>query len=207
MKLIEINTFVPVTEAEGPGKRFAVWVQGCSIRCKGCCNTHMFEPGKGKMISPDDLMKEVLKVKSVIDGVTLIGGEPFDQAGGLLPFVKQVKVHGLTVIAFTGYTLEALQLKKENSITELLSRLDLLIDGPFIKAQESLKRRWIGSDNQRIHFLSPRWQDKFDNFAVTEAGINTAEIHFDGNTVTMNGYPVKLPDQLMKLLGLPQGGG
>ena len=165
----------------------------------------MFERGKGTMISPDDLMKEVMKVKSVIDGVTLIGGEPFDQAGALLPFVRQVKDRRLTVIAFTGYTLEALRLKKENSITGLLSCLDLLIDGPFIKEQESLKRRWIGSDNQRLHFLSSRWRDEFDGFDVNGAGANTAEIHFDGSTVTMNGYPARLPDQLMKLLGLHQG--
>lgn len=188
--MIEINSFLPITETAGPGKRFALWVQGCSIQCKGCCNPHMFKPGLGKMISHDELLVKVSKVKPAIDGITLLGGEPFDQAAELIPFVRMVERKNLSIIIFTGHLLDDIKNRREKTWLELLSYADLLVDGPFILEQQSLRRRWIGSDNQRLHFLSGRWQNGFE---AAECGANTTEIHINGDQVTINGYPLTLP--------------
>ncbi|HET8646986.1 MAG TPA: 4Fe-4S cluster-binding domain-containing protein, partial [Vicinamibacteria bacterium] len=80
--VVRVAARVPVTEVEGPGARFALWVQGCSIRCPGCCNPHLF-PARGEVVSVDALVAEVKAVRGRIEGLTLLGGEPFDQPAPL----------------------------------------------------------------------------------------------------------------------------
>ena len=88
----------------GPGKRLLLFTQGCSLRCKGCVNQHLWEFGVGKNISTAELVKLCMDT----DGVTLHGGEPLDQAEGLYGFVKTLKANGKTVVLFTGYLYKEL---------------------------------------------------------------------------------------------------
>jgi len=77
---LRIAQKIPDTEAEGPGVRFAVWVQGCTLRCPGCCNPEMFVHGKGGFeVEPSALAAEVLATPAV-EGLSILGGEPFEQA-------------------------------------------------------------------------------------------------------------------------------
>ncbi len=197
--MIEIHSFIPVTEAEGPGKRFAIWVQGCSIRCKGCCNPNLLKAGIGKNVMPDDLLREILKVSDIIDGISLMGGEPFDQAQALIPFLKQVKKHDLSVVIFTGYTLEQIQNGHISGGKELLNNIDLLIDGPFISELATTSKQWVGSSNQQVHYLSNRFQDASH---LTKSHANTLEIHVSDNEVVFNGFPINISPKEIEKLGL-----
>ncbi|MCP4351988.1 MAG: radical SAM protein [Desulfobacterales bacterium] len=194
--MIEIHSFIPVTEAEGPGKRFAIWVQGCSVRCKGCCNPHLLKAGIGKNVMPDDLLQEILKVSGSIDGISLMGGEPFDQAQALTPFLKQVKKYNLSVVIFTGYTLDEIRKGHISGGKELLNYIDLLIDGPFISELATTSKQWVGSSNQQIHYLSNRFQN------VSKSYANTVEIHVSDNEVVFNGFPINISPKELEKLGL-----
>ncbi len=197
--MIEINSFVPITEAEGPSKRFAIWLQGCSIRCKGCCNPHLFQRGVGKKMAPEALMAEVLKIGDEIDGVSLLGGEPFDQAEALAPFLELVAERGLSVVVFTGYTLDEIQKGCVKSGVKLLPWIDLLIDGPYVSRRAVSSRRWIGSSNQRIHHLTDRLKKEVDE---SEEQTNTIEIHIKKDEVVFNGFPLDLTEERLNDLGL-----
>jgi anaerobic ribonucleoside-triphosphate reductase activating protein len=80
---LRIHSFVPTTEVEGPGRRACVWVQGCSIRCPGCFNTHMWARDTGFTVTVDELASRIVETTG-IEGVTFLGGEPFEQAEALL---------------------------------------------------------------------------------------------------------------------------
>ncbi|MFK2825996.1 4Fe-4S single cluster domain-containing protein [Bacillus sp. B190/17] len=157
MELV-IHRYLPLTTVEGPGKRFCLWVQGCSIRCEGCGVPWTWSKKKGKSISVEDLFMEIKKSKQKnnIEGVTFLGGEPFDQAEALGKLASMVRELGLTVMTFSGDLYE--NLKKRKECQNLLEAADLLIDGPFMKDKLDLSRPWVGSSNQRYHFLTPAYK-------------------------------------------------
>jgi anaerobic ribonucleoside-triphosphate reductase activating protein len=119
-----------------------------------------------------------------IEGITLMGGEPFAHAKASLALAVGSRQLGLSVMVFSGYTIEELQLRPETEIAELIATTDILVDGPYIREQPDTERRWIGSQNQRIHFLTTRysldeqWRKK-----------NTLEIRVNGREISVNGFP------------------
>ncbi|HHW39153.1 MAG TPA: radical SAM protein [Bacillales bacterium] len=180
-----IHRYLPVTTVEGPGKRFCIWVQGCSIRCEGCGVPWTWNKEKGRAISIEQLFTEIKKSKQEngIEGVTFLGGEPFDQAMTLGKLAMMAKDLGLTVMTFSGYLYEDLQ--KRDECQDLLAVADLLIDGPFVKSKLDLKRPWVGSSNQRYHFLTSAYKHLENNL---ESIGNKLEIRiYDDGTVSING--------------------
>jgi anaerobic ribonucleoside-triphosphate reductase activating protein len=157
MHAIRAAAVVEVTEAEGPGARFAVWVQGCAIRCPACCNPHMFDPAAGTLVEPGELLARLDRVRGQVEGVTFLGGEPFEQARALAPFAREARERGLSMVAFSGHLLEDLRLDRPAGSRELLAELDLLVDGPYRADLPETTRRWAGSSNQRFHFLTTRY--------------------------------------------------
>lgn len=147
------------TRVEGPGARFCIWVQGCSRGCKGCFAKHSWPHKGGKLISTGKLF-EIIKAQKNIEGVTFLGGEPFEQAKALGLLAKRVQGEGLSVLTFSGATLEELKALKNNDVERLLKYTDLLIDGAFIEENFNTTRPWVGSSNQKYHFLSGRYAQK-----------------------------------------------
>lgn len=184
---LQVAQVVPCTEAEGPGKRFALWFQGCPLRCPGCCNPEFlpFKGGETKTLT--EMTEWLLRTKQEvgIEGITLLGGEPFAHAASAAAFAQTAREMGLSVMVFTGYTLEELSSAKPQA-ADLLSFTDLLVDGPYIREQPDTMRRWIGSTNQRIHFLTDQY--RFDDQWRQH---NTLEIRVIGNEVHVNGFPAK----------------
>ena len=156
--LIQIHDLIPQTRAEGPGLRFCIQVQGCSIRCKGCALPQTWSPHEGKTMRTRDLIKYILETPD-IQGITLLGGEPFEQAEALSEIAEQVKAHGLSVVTFSGYSFKKLKDSKKKHDQRLLQTTDLLISGPFQQNQMDLTRPWIGSRNQEFHFLTDRYSE------------------------------------------------
>lgn len=151
--MLDLYKIIPQTEVEGPNKRFCIWVQGCKKHCVGCWAKETWEFGIGKNYSVEELF-QLIKAQKDIEGVTFLGGEPFEQAENLSKLAKKVKEIGLSVVCFTGYTIEELRNKNSSAITALLENIDLLIDGGFEKENFDLSRPWVGSSNQRYIFLS-----------------------------------------------------
>jgi anaerobic ribonucleoside-triphosphate reductase activating protein len=92
-----------------------------------------------------------------IEGVTFLGGEPFAQAGALADLGERVRRQGLSVLTFTGYTLVALRARRDEATEALLRVTDLLLAGPFRQKERDFSRPWVGSANQRYHFLTSRY--------------------------------------------------
>lgn len=160
---IQVARIVTQTTAEGPGTRFAVWVQGCKIRCDGCFNPQLWGNGGGAPMTAEALARRAIEAD--VDGVTLLGGEPTEQAAPLAAFAELVRQAELSVMTFTGHTLEDLhaQARNERSILALLDATDLLVDGPYLAAQPDLVRPWVGSTNQRFRFLTDRYRHLEDD--------------------------------------------
>lgn len=179
MKLRVFN-ILKNTKVEGPETRYCIWVQGCSRHCKGCQAVHTWSHSGGTLYNIKDIITDIKKQKN-IEGVTFLGGEPFEQAEALGIIAKAVKKEGLGVLCFTGGLLEELQQKEENKT--LLDNIDLLIDGAFEIENVDYSRPWCGSTNQRYHFLTDRYnEDIFEKYK------NKVEINISKNgTIFMNG--------------------
>ena len=179
MKLRVFN-ILKNTKVEGPETRYCIWVQGCSRHCKGCQAVHTWSHSGGVLYNVKDIIADIKKQKN-IEGVTFLGGEPFEQAEALGIIAKAVKKEGLGVLCFTGGLLEELQQKEENKI--LLENIDLLIDGAFEADKVDYSRPWCGSTNQRYHFLTNRYNEE-----IFEKYKNKIEINISKNgTIFMNG--------------------
>jgi anaerobic ribonucleoside-triphosphate reductase activating protein len=175
------------TEAEGPGVRFAVWVQGCTLRCPGCCNPEMFVHGKGGVeVEPDVLATEILATPG-IEGLSLLGGEPFEQAEQVAALARLVKAGGMTVMTYSGYTLDELfaKTKTNPAVQSLLDTTDLLVDGRYDATRPEKVRRWVGSTNQTLHFFTNAYQPDEPRFWTA----NSVELRLESGRLTINGWP------------------
>ena len=202
MKLRVFN-IIKNTKVEGPGNRYCIWVQGCSRHCKGCQAIHTWAHDKGELYDVEDIIEDIFKIayksyfeaskKEIsrcaqesddephIEGITFLGGEPFEQAEALGVIAKRVKERGLSVLCFTGGKYEEL---KENPVNKkLLDNIDLLIDGEFVEELTDYSRPWCGSSNQRYHFLTDRYKE--DIFTKYK---NKVEVNISKNgQIFMNG--------------------
>ncbi len=136
--------------ANGPGVRTTIFVTGCTIGCKNCFNKEYQDFNFGKLWTDEDTEK-ILKFlsKDMIEGLTILGGEPFDNTKDLLSIVKDIKEKSQKSIwIFSGHIFEKLIEDRDN--LELLKICDVLVDGPFVEKLKNLKLKFRGSENQRI---------------------------------------------------------
>ncbi len=155
---INVYKYIKKTGAEGPGQRFCLWVQGCSRHCKGCFAKETWTHSPNKIMTVNELFS-LISAQKGIEGITFLGGEPFEQAKPLAELAKKVKNTGFSVLTFTGNTYEELKKARNEDYNELLSQTDLLIDGGFEKEKFDLSRPWVGSENQRYIFLTDRYNE------------------------------------------------
>lgn len=190
MAIIQVGARRAATTAEGPGRRYALWTQGCSLRCRGCCNPHLFDAGAGESVDVRTLLQEVAAVAAHCEGVSVLGGEPFDQARGLAAFLRGVRELGLGVIVFTGFTLEQLRERDEDAVDEVIAATDLLVDGRYDLRQPETRRLWVGSRNQRFHYLTARYTAAIENDPDGRS-LQRVEVRIDADgRVERNGWPL-----------------
>lgn len=135
---------------DGPGRRSVVQVSGCSIRCQGCFVPQTHERENGMLISISTIVDEIVAKRVEHDGVTILGGEPFDQPGPVAELVSRLELHGLHITIYSGYTLDVLIQRKTPSIDYILTHIDLLIDGPYVSSMSAGAGEYRGSRNQRL---------------------------------------------------------
>lgn len=180
---MKINKIIKNSKVNGPGTRYTIWVQGCSIHCKGCLNLNTWDFNKGHETSIDDLIKDIKKQK--IDGISLTGGEPLDQFEEAQMFLEKV-FPTYNIFLTSGYTLEEIKKSK----ISILNFVDILVSGPFDENLIDDSFAWRGSTNQQIDFLTERSQE-FVNYKPefkTEIKINkkTHEMIINGFTIPNN---------------------
>ena len=189
---LRLGAFLPRSRANGPGVRAALWVQGCLRRCPGCCNPEFQDPEEGESVTVADVLTWVQNAMPV-DGVTLTGGEPLDQAAALAVLCGEVRSRGLTVVCFTGYTLAEAEAAGREEYRVLLRRVDLLVAGPYLREQRS-SAPLLASANQKLHFLSGRI------VPADLEGLPRAEVIMEGGELRVSGFDPQLSERLRHAL-------
>ena len=160
----------PVTTL-GPGRRIGIWLQGCSIRCKGCVSADTWAQGRG-LTSVEAVTRSMRNWIPAAEGITISGGEPFDQPQALRDLLQGLRaLTPVDILVFSGYRFEGLA----GVLPEFDGLIDALISEPFEQAApQTLALR--GSDNQRLHFLTDLGRARFETF---ERRLSGDDLRFD----------------------------
>ena len=183
----------PVTTL-GPGKRLGIWFQGCSLRCEGCISLDTWATAK-TLIPIDQLMMALSSYLPLVDGITISGGEPFDQFDALLAIVAQLREKTeVDILLYTGYSIEDIP----DQLQQIKPYIDVLISDPF-RRQTSQTLRLRGSDNQRLHCFTSQAKEKYAYYQqVVTTNDNVLDVMFDAEGVVwFAGIPKR--DDFIKL--------
>ena len=136
--------------ANGPGIRTSIFVTGCSLKCKNCFNEDYQDPNYGSLWTEENTLQIINYLKKdEISGLTILGGEPFENAIDLIEIIKKIKEQiDKPIWIYSGYIYEILI--KDPIHKKLLEEVDVLVDGPFIDSLKDLTLKFKGSSNQRI---------------------------------------------------------
>lgn len=168
----------------GPGRRCGVWVQGCTVGCQGCVSRDTWA------LATSDQSIDVREVvdwieRSNPEGVTITGGEPFDQPEALLELMdllrQRKETQSLSVLVYSGYSMGRLCTRH----APILERVDAVIAGPFVAGVES-PHPWYGSGNQRLHVLNA---DRQSDFVLPDERPPSLQIDAAGGQLWITGIP------------------
>jgi len=153
---VNLHAFEPRSRANGPGLRAVLWFQGCTLGCPGCFNpaTHDSEKAPDPF-SPFSLVSRIQAEGDAIEGISISGGEPFQQAAALYALLEALRARtDLSVLVFSGYTIA--EIRAQELGPSILGLVDVLVDGRY-RAREHLAEDVRGSANQQIHLLTDRY--------------------------------------------------
>lgn len=162
----------------GPGVRFVIWTQGCTLACKGCWNKQFWAKSGTKM-QVNSLIAQIASTEG-IEGITLLGGEPLQQAEPVLKIIQAVQKLGLSVFLYTGYDVEEFN----ETMQACFDNSDIAITGRYIQEKRDTNLRWRGSTNQIVHYPS----ELYTNLKIEERNEVEFVINEEGG-VSMFGYP------------------
>ena len=149
----------------GPGNRFGIWLCGCNRACKGCSNPELWTKRDEFEIDVANVASLIRKVAEshIVDGFTISGGEPFQQADELLSLLSYLTPISTDILVYTGYRLEELRELNSEPVNGILDSIAVVVDGPYI---EDLNDNSVlrGSSNQQIHILNPDHEDTYRKY-------------------------------------------
>ncbi len=158
---LRVAASVACTAAEGPFLRHALWVQGCTLACPGCCNPELFAAEGGAWRTLAELREGLVEARARygVEGLSVLGGEPTEQLAGTTALCEAARGLGLGVIVFSGRTLAELSALAGGAA--LLAAVDTLVDGRFeaTRREPADGRRFVGSGNQRLVHRTARYAD------------------------------------------------
>lgn len=182
---IQINKIVQNSLVDGPGKRTVIFLQGCTLHCKGCQNRALWDRAGGIATTVDELVQTIQLIGN--KQVTITGGEPLQQAEATITLGLQLKNRGYHVILYTGYEIQNLPVFGYHWV--LPRAFDVIVDGPFIRELDHNKLTYRGSSNQRPIDVRATWET---GKIVTLDWDNELVIDHDGSLV----LPLGLVDDL-----------
>lgn len=179
--LINIHSTIKSSRVNGPGDRFVIWTQGCRKMCKNCYNPETWSHYKNNLVDIDSLVEEIKN--SSVSGVTISGGDPFEQPEELFYLLREIKQLDLSdgVIVFSGYMIE--EIRGDSKLEKCLDYIDVLIDGLYIE-EKRITNGLAGSSNQQFHYLSDKISS--DSIEIDQE----VEIHLLGELIQITGFPL-----------------
>lgn len=193
--ILNIAEICPATHTLGPGQRFVIWVQGCCFNCPGCISPNWIPQKQATLVDPLKLANYILSIPGT-EGLTVSGGEPMLQAPALNQLFTYLRQRSnFSIICFSGFTLEQLHAKCDPAINQVLSLIDVLIDGQYMSELNDNKGT-RGSSNQIVHFLSGRHASEANLFTERKRDV---EIHMRDDSALMVGVPpINFPEHFKK---------
>lgn len=153
--LLNLHAIATSCAVNGPGRRLVIWVQGCVRGCAGCANPEKQATDEHLLTPVTELLTQIQEAAPELEGITLTGGEPLEQAAGVLSLVRAVRqTTSLSVILFSGYRKEEIEAQPLGP--DVLAHVDVLVDGPY-ESSKHLGSGLRGSSNQRLVFLTDRY--------------------------------------------------
>ena len=150
MQSVKIAGAKKHSSVNGPGVRYVLFMQGCSHHCPGCQNPETHDISKGVEMEVEEIVSDILATR-YLDGLTLSGGDPLFQPEASFEIAKRVKEAGLDIWLYTGWTFEQIMDGKAGQkAKEVLSFIDVLVDGPYVESLRSEDVIWRGSTNQHL---------------------------------------------------------
>lgn len=190
MKIAINKVHFPVTSL-GPGRRLGLWTQGCSIHCPGCASQDTWSFRDERLVDVEVLVAACRQLTNdVLDGITISGGEPFDQGEALALLLRHLcewrTLMGadFDILCYSGYTLTRLRARH----AEVLSRLDLLIPEPYRQKLPGTLP-WTGSGNQPLVALSRRGEERLRAMEDAHSSRARMQVEIDGDRVWFIGIP------------------
>ena len=156
---LNVSSTMSRSRANGPGVRAVIWVQGCTIGCRGCYSASTHPHEASSLHRPSEIAEWLQSIPN-IEGVTFSGGEPFEQAAAVLETINSIRENmgsDFSVFVYTGYEIEFLRKSNDKNVHDLLNAIDILSAGPFDYKLRDETLLWRGSSNQSLHFLSNRY--------------------------------------------------
>jgi anaerobic ribonucleoside-triphosphate reductase activating protein len=146
---LRLSGIVEESCVDGPGIRFVVFAQGCRHRCPACHNPQTHPFGGGFLMDGEEILQR-MEANPLLDGITLSGGDPFEQAEAFAGLAGKAREKGYDVVTYTGWRYEEILLRDEPGWRRLLEATDILVDGRFELALKNELLPFRGSSNQRM---------------------------------------------------------
>ena len=181
MKIGITRFHFPVTTL-GPGKRIGIWLQGCSIHCEGCISVDTWQFGINS-VSLEEVKILLKQWLPESDGITISGGEPFDQEEALFELLQFLRSDQKSILVYSGYSFQQLKTKKEIRN----GWIDVLISEPYDHKQLQTKAL-MGSNNQQMHLLTDLGKRDFKSY-LKKLPEKKLDVQFEKNAVWMTGIP------------------
>jgi anaerobic ribonucleoside-triphosphate reductase activating protein len=176
----------PVTTL-GPGRRLGLWMQGCSIRCPGCISADTWAAGRGIVALPE-LLQQMAPWLDEAEGITISGGEPFDQPEALGALLTELRARSaVDILVYSGHPFERIA----TQVAQMNGLIDALMTDPYLSdAPQTLALR--GSDNQRLHCLTASGETRFGALRNAPAEKAALDVMFDDDgSVWFAGIPAR----------------
>ena len=152
---LKVHDFIPRSASNGPGLRAVLWTQGCTLGCDGCFNPETHPPNGGFEVSVDEMVSRILPLAKTLEGMTISGGEPLQQARSVTALICRVRRRtDLSIIVFTGYAWH--EIRRNRMIDGLLKHVDVMVCGRFDQSVP-VHDHLSSSANQTVHLLSTRY--------------------------------------------------
>jgi anaerobic ribonucleoside-triphosphate reductase activating protein len=194
-ELLLAKAHYPVTSL-GPGTRAGIWVQGCTLRCPGCLSRDTWEADPGRAVPVDAVLGWLASLPGPVDGVTISGGEPFQQLTALAALLRGIRAwranRPMDILVYSGYVLS--RLSRSAPMREILEMCDAVITGPYIDRFNpgvGGSLLWRGSANQRIVPLTELGRERYA--APVGEGTPRVQVSVDAGPEGRRVYYIGIP--------------
>lgn len=188
----------------GPGDRIGIWLCGCNRACPGCSNPELWSPRPEYEVSIENLCHLIDQVLSnhQVDGITITGGEPFQQADDLWKLIFQLSNQVPDILVYSGYRLQELYDLNDPAVNSVLNNVATLVDGAYIQELND-NSPLRGSSNQQIHILKDEYRNTYAHYLKTTE--NKIQNFTTGDGVVSVGiHRPKFNEEIVRSINNPQ---